>query len=207
MNKPPIPARTAKFIGVGILAVSLLTVTTGCAAGASKDAAPAPSATSAAATPAAEQPKSLRGTLVRVISGDTVEMTPVSDKNGQPTGEPNVTVHILGIKAPAADACGGPQAAAELKRITAAGGFFRLTYDAQSARVDSKGNAQGYLAAGDGNGMSMNLGPAMVRNGFAEAWYDSADHEPKSYTEDSSAAKTAQARKAGIWATCPVPTA
>lgn len=206
MNKPPIPARAAKLLGVGILAVSLLTVTSGCAANSSKDAAPAASASTAAATPGTAQPTSLRGTLVNVISGDTVQLTPVSDKNGEPTGEPNVTVHILGIKAPAAGECGGPDATAELKRISAGGGFFRVTFDSQAARVDSRGNTQGYLAAGDG-GTSMNLGPAMLQNGFAQAWYDTSDHEPKSYADYSKTAKTAQAQSKGIWAKCPAPKA
>ncbi|HEX9228809.1 MAG TPA: hypothetical protein VF885_19585, partial [Arthrobacter sp.] len=101
------------------LAVLAVLALTGCAAEAVKDGAPVAAAaatSSATAIQAPAQPESLRGKLVRVITGDTVELLPVSDKNGQPTGEPNVTVHILGIKAPAADACGGPEAAAELKR-------------------------------------------------------------------------------------------
>jgi endonuclease YncB( thermonuclease family) len=206
MNMPRIPARTRKFIGVGILAASLLSAATGCAAGDNKDAAAAAPAATVSATPSAAQPASLRGKLVRVVSGDTVELLPVSDKNGEPTGEPNVTVHILGIKAPAADACGGPEAAAELKRIINSNGFFRVKYDDQSARVDSAGNAQGYLISGDGSGVPMDVGSSMVENGFASAWYDSADHAPKSYAADSAATKTAQAQKTGIWASCPVPT-
>lgn len=202
MNMPLIPARTRKFIGVGILAASLLAVTTGCAAGDTKDAAPAASTPTASATPSAAQPASLVGTLVRVVSGDTVELLPVSDNNGQPTGGPNVTVHILGIKAPSADACGGPEATAEVKRIINPAGFFRVRYDDQSARVDSTGKVQGYLYSGDGSALPFNVGSAMVRNGFAAAWYDSADHAPKSYQEDSVTTKIAVDQKKGIWATC-----
>lgn len=205
MNITHITARTTRFIGVGVLAVSLLAVTVGCSAGETEDASPVDNGTAPATAAATPQPESLRGKLVRVIDGDTVELIPVSDKNGEPTGDPNVIVRILGIDAPAADACGGTEAAAELKRIIDIDGFFRVKYDAQAARVDSKGNAQGYLYSGDGTGAPMNVGSAMVQNGFAAAWYDSTDKAPKSYAADSETTKTAQAQKTGIWASCPVP--
>jgi endonuclease YncB( thermonuclease family) len=207
--------RTAALLGL-----SMALALTGCAAstvGAQNGApAGAGSPSSASPSPSAQKPESLRGKLVRVITGDTLELTPVSDKNGEPTGEPNVTVHILGIKAPALDACGGPAAAAELKRIINPAGFFRVEYDAQSGRVDSKGNTQGYLYSGDGSGVSMVVGPNMIKNGYAIAWYDNAtenrsveltktaqvqkDFDVKT---NSAATKNAQARKYGIWATCP----
>lgn len=202
MKTTLVPARAAKLIGVGVMA-SLLLAATGCSAGGSNATAPSATTSPSATAQAAQKPASLRGTLVKVVSGDTVELTPVSDKNGQPTGEPNVTVHILGIKAPSADACGGPEATAELKRISDPAAYYRLTYDPQTARTDAKGTPQGYLTVGDGGGMSMDLGSAMVRNGFAIAWYDSADHAPKTYARDSEATKAAQAQKTGIWATCP----
>jgi endonuclease YncB( thermonuclease family) len=206
--------------GAALTALAVLSLAlTGCAAGDIKEAtsaAQAASTPSAASSQAPAEPESLRGKFVRVITGDTLELSPVSDKNGQPTGEPNVTVHILGIKAPALDACGGPEAAVELKRIINTAGFFRVKYDPQSGRVDSKGNTQGYLYSNDGAGVSNLIGPAMIQNGYAVAWYDDAtedrsiempktaqknkDHAVKSNIE---AQKAAQTHKYGIWATCP----
>jgi hypothetical protein len=136
--------------------------------------------------------------------------------DGQPTGEPNVTVHILGTKAPTLNACGGPESVAELKRIIDTGGIFRVEYDPQSGRVDSKGRTQGYLYSGDGSGIPMVVGPHTIDNGYAVAWYDGATENrsteltktaqaQKDYavrTNDEST-KIAQSRKYGIWATCP----
>lgn len=193
--------RTAKFIGASVLVGSLFAALTGCASG-----EPTPNATvdngTAAATPSASAaPESMRGKLVSVIDGDTVELSPI-DESAKATGEPNVKVRILGINAPALDACGGPEAVAELKRIIDAEGNFRVKYDLKSARADSAGNVQGYLYSADGTGSPANVGTAMVQNGFAAAWYDSSDIEPKSYAVDSGAAKIAKDQKKGVWATC-----
>jgi endonuclease YncB( thermonuclease family) len=203
MNMPLSTAPAAKLIGAGVLIASLLAMTgCGSAESASKPGVDNGTPAASASASATQKPASLRGTLASIISGDTVVLTPVSDANGQPTGDPKVTVHILGIKAPALTSCGGPASAAELKRIISDGGYFRVTYDPQSARVDSKGDVQGYLAAGDG-GTSMDVGTAMIRNGFAAAWYDSSDHAPTRYAANSKTTQIAQSQKTGIWASCP----
>ncbi|MGY4541155.1 endonuclease YncB(thermonuclease family) [Arthrobacter sp. UYNi723] len=196
--------RTAKFIGAGVLAGSLFAALTGCASG---QATPAPdngTPGTASATPTQAQPESLRGTFVSVVDGDTIELLPVSDKDGKPTGAPKTTVHILGIDAPAIDACGGPEAAAELKRVINVEGFFRVTYDPKSARTDSHGNAQGYLTANDGSGSPNDIGSTLIKNGFAGAWYEKpqSEPEPRKFADYTKAAQIAKGQKVGAWATC-----
>jgi endonuclease YncB( thermonuclease family) len=199
-------ARThaAKIIGTGILAVSLLAMT-GCASAAPTTKPAVDNGTPAAATATATakpEDDSLRGKLVRVIDGDTVELSPVSNKNGQPTGEPSVTVHILGIDAPAIDACGGPESAAELKRIIDSDGFFRVKFIPEAARTDSKGNTQGYLYSGDGTGVPSLVGYGMVQNGYASVWYEGTDRPGKNHDRDAELDRIAKEQKLGIWAKC-----
>ncbi|MEO3931357.1 thermonuclease family protein [Micrococcaceae bacterium Sec7.4] len=209
MNKPPISARTAKFIGVGILAVSMLTVTTSCAEGGGKDAAPAAAATTAsapAATSSAAAKKPLRAQLVSVIDADTIEVLPVSEKNGQPTGEPSLKVRMLGVTAPDASACGGPEALANFKSLFRPNEPVAVTYEpALTNTTDKDGNTLAYVVTG--TGVTSDVGSRMVQDGFATAVYPEGQTVPKDFSQYLSYNKIAVDQKLGIWAKCPAPKA
>lgn len=208
MNMPPIPARTAKFIGVGILAASLLGTATGCAAGGgTKDGAPAASASAtsaAAATPATEARKPVRAQLVSVIDADTIEVRPVSEANGQPTGEPSLKVHMLGVTAPAASACGGTEALASLKWLLQPNAFVNVTYEPTlDETADKDGNTLAYVMSE--GGVTQDIGLRMVKTGNATAAYPEGKTVPKRFEQYTSYGKIAVDQKIGIWATCKAP--
>ncbi|MCB5280570.1 thermonuclease family protein [Arthrobacter sp. ES1] len=201
MNKPPIPARTAKFIGVGVLAVSLLAVTTGCSAGDTKEAAPAASTTTAAATPSAQARKPLNTQFVRVIDGDTIEVQPVK-AGQQPTGEPNIKVHMLGITAPDASACGGAESIAYLTDLFRPNEPVAVTYEPTLAdAVDKDGNTLAYVITG--SGVTQDIGLRMVDTGNAAASYPEGKTAPKRFEQYASLGTIAVDQKTGIWASCP----
>ena len=208
MNKPLIPARTAKFIGVSVLAASLLAVSTGCSAGGAKDGVPAASAASttatASATPSAETKKPLVSQFVKVIDGDTIEVRPVSEKNGQPTGEPNVKVHMLGTTAPEANVCGGAEATQKLTSLLGRDTFLTVTYEPTLHEdVDKDGNILAYVITG--GSVTEDIGQRMVREGYAAASYPEGKTVPKDFDQTAEAGKIAVDQKKGIWATCPAP--
>lgn len=207
MNNPLIPACTRKFIGVGILAASLLTLATGCAAGGTNDAAPAASASTAsttAATPGADAKKPMRTQFVSVIDANTIEVRPVSEKNGQPTGEPSLKVRMLGVAAPEASACGGTEALANLKSLFRPQEPVAVTYEPTLASpTDKDGNTLAYVITG--GGVTQDIGYRMVQDGFAAAVYPEGKTAPKDFVQYTSVGKGAVDQKVGIWAKCPAP--
>lgn len=210
MKKAPVRSRTAKFVGAGILAASLLAVTTGCAAGATSGAAPAATAstttTAAPATASSEAKKPLSTQLVSIVDANTVEVLPVSSKNGQPTGEPSLKVRMLGVAVPQGAACGAPEALANLKTILAPKAPITVTYEPTLATDKDKDGAElAYVVTG---GRSIeDIGLRMVTEGFASAVYPQGSSAPAKFSQYTSGAKSAVDQKLGIWAKCPAPTA
>jgi len=208
MKKAPVRSRAAKFVGAGILAASLLAVTTGCAAGATSDAAPAATAstTTAAATPSPEAKKPLSTQLVSIIDANTVEVLPVSSKNGQPTGEPSLKVRMLGVAVPQGDTCGAAEALANLKSVLAPKAPITVTYEPTLANDTDKDGAQlAYVVTG---GRSVqDIGLRMVTEGFASAVYPQGASAPAKFSQYTSGAKSAVDQKLGMWAKCPAPAA
>jgi endonuclease YncB( thermonuclease family) len=205
MNMTLIPARTTKFIGVGVLSMSLLAAATGCAAGGAKDgapAAPASAASTPSATPSAEAKKILETQFVRAIDGDTIEVQPVT--KGQPNGEPNIKVHMLGVNAPEATACGGAESIANLERLFRPSEFVHVTYEPTlSEGVDKDGNTLAYVITGAG--VTQDIGNRMVREGFATASYPEGETAPKRFKNYEEMGQIAVDQKLGIWASCPAP--
>jgi endonuclease YncB( thermonuclease family) len=205
MNMTLIPARATKFIGVGVLAMSLLAVSTGCAAGGAKDGAPAaPLSTeaTASATPSAEAKKPLRTQFVRVIDGDTIEVQPVT--KGLPNGEPSFKVRMLGVTAPEATACGGAESIANLQSLFRNNEPVEVTYEPTlDESVDKDGNTLAYVITGAG--VTQDIGLRMVGEGSAAASYPEGETTPKRFEQYASYGKTAVDQKIGIWASCPAP--
>lgn len=209
MKKAPVRSRTAKFVGAGILAASLLAVTTGCAAGATSGAAPAATASttttaaSATASPEAKQPLSAQ--LVSVVDANTIEVRPVSPKNGQPTGEPSLKVRMLGVVTPQANGCGAPDALANFKSLLRPNEPVKVTYEPSLAEdTDKDGATLAYVVIGAG--VTQDLGLRMVQDGFASAVYPAGQTPPSAFSTYVSLGKAAISKKVGIWAKCPAPT-
>lgn len=196
--------KTAHHWGTAALAVALFAGLTACS---TADATPTitpdnhgtPVATATATKPA--EPESVRGKLVEVLTGDTVVLSPVSDADGTPTGEPNITVNILGMSAPKIDECGGPEAVAEFKRTSNTGGFFRVVFDKNVPRTNAAGQTVGKLVTSDGGGVTGSAALTMTKNGFASAWHE-GDVAPENFETMVKNTSIAKSQSAGLWATC-----
>lgn len=193
----------ARILTTAALAVALFAGLTACS---TADATPTitpdngtPAAT-ATATPA--EPEFVRGTLVKVLTGDTVVLSPVGE-DGKPNGKPNITVRALGISAPKINECGGPEAAAELDRIILTHGFLRVTFEPDIKHTNAEGQTVGRLTSGanaSGEGGS-NAAPVMTSGGFASAWHE-GDVAPKDFETLVENTSIAKRDAKGIWATC-----
>lgn len=196
------PARAHRSLGSAALAVVLFAGLTACAP--AQDAAvssitPDNGTPVATATPA--EPESIRGTLVEVLTGDTVVLSPVGE-DGKPNGQPNITVRALGISAPKINECGGPEAAAELDRIVLTYGFFRVTFEPDIKHTNAEGQTVGRLTSGDtGREDGSNPAPGMISGGFASAWHE-GDTAPKGFEDLEKSTAMQKARKTGLWETC-----
>ncbi len=138
--------------------------------------------------------------VVRVIDGDTVDVRPATP---HPTGPDRTErVRLLGIDAPetAHDhpaQCGADDATDALREqlrhrpVT-------LTLDPISGHHDRYGRTLGYLQA-DGHDVALDL----VRAGMVEAWHPPSAPAPTRYPPYAAAQETAEASRAGLWATCP----
>lgn len=180
---------------------------TGCAAETAKDSAPAPSApvsttATASSAPSAEAKKPLYTNFVRVIDGDTIEVQPVT--KGQPNGEPNVKVHMLGVTAPEATACGGAESIANLKSLFRPNEPVAVTYEPTlDNATDKDGNTLAYVITGAG--VTQDIGLRTVNEGNATASYPEGETIPTRFKQYASSGKIAVDRKTGIWASCPAP--
>jgi micrococcal nuclease len=205
--------RTVQFMGVTALVGTLFATLTGCTpAGSASPGTTAPDNGTPTATQSPDGPEQLRGKLSEVLDGDTIKITPVDD-SGKSTGKPDITVRMLGIDAPEiahgsdAPQCGGNEAKAELERISVGDDYIIVTYDPKADRTDRFERTLGYVSKQEGIGPNgpvagMDLGGAMVQNGFAEAWYPQNEPEPKKFASYTKNAQIAKDQKKGSWATC-----
>lgn len=196
--------RTAKGIITTALAGSLLAALTACGSTDAPDPAAAgngaPSTASASATPDTGEREDSRGTFVRAITADTIEVKPVSPKDGQPTGEPNFTVRILGIDAPEAPACGGEAAMAEFDRLVIPNEFMIIRYEDLESPTDADGNTLARIITGAG--VEQDLGHTMVHNGYAATWYPEGEAVPSVIDKYKTIEAVNIEDKRGIWAEC-----
>ncbi|KIA72680.1 hypothetical protein ANMWB30_24480 [Arthrobacter sp. MWB30] len=162
-----------------LAALALLASTTACAGPEASSPATNSPGTSKSQSP---KPESLGYfQLVRVIDGDTIELKPGTAS--KPTDKPAIVVRILGMKAPDLTECGGPEAKAELERITQGGSNFEVVFDQRSAHQDPAGNVQGYVYDGAGSGTPSDVADTMIRNGYGNAWFDPSDVKPEKYSQ------------------------
>lgn len=196
--------RSVRLIGAGVLAASLFASLTACSSDESSEAA-APETTAAASPSAsAEKAEPLSSRLVRIIDGDTIEVRPVSAQDGEPTGEPNLTVRMLGVNAPSGDECGADEATAHLEGLMRADEPVAVTYEAElKDPVDEDGNTLAYVITGAG--VTQDLGLRMVQEGYATAEYPEDGAVPMMFEQYLTYSDIAVDQGRGLWATCDAP--
>lgn len=198
MNKHLNATPIRKIIGAGLLAVSLAALT-GCA-GDATEAAPAPAA-SAPAIQTPEPREDLLVRLVQVVDGDTIEVEPISTDDGQPNGEPALTVHMLGVAAPEGTACGSAESTATLGTLIRPKEPITVSYEPSlAAENDADGHAWGYVSTG--SGVSQDIGFRMVNEGYALASYPEGEIAAERFEAYEKAAKSAAEQGLGNWTTC-----
>lgn len=187
----------AKLITTAALAGALLAGLTACASDPNTEAAPAPP-TDIETTVAPEEPESFRGTFVRALDGSTIEVQPVSFENGQPTGEPNRTVRILGMQAPEAPECGAESAMEYFLHLFRPDEYLVMDMEpALKDHTDEDGNTIAYVTRGAG--VTESIGVRMVQSGFAYAWYPEGEEPPASFEDYEIHEATERANRGGIW--------
>lgn len=199
MNTSPSPARITRFLGTAVLAGSLFAALTGCAGEDTADAA-APATSSAPATQAPEDKDDLWANYVRVVDGDTIEVQPVDGK-GKPTGEPNLEISLLGLKAPEASACGGPESIAYLESELLPEEPLTISFDpALSGAVDQDGNQLAYISKGAG--IVWDIGDLVIGEGHAGAWHAEDGPAPEKSAAYEKAQQSASEAGKGLWGAC-----
>lgn len=126
--------------------------------------------------------------VVRVVDGDTI-IVAVGDGNEE-------TVRLIGVDAPEAGECYGPEASAYL-RERVEGHQVTLTDDSTQADRDQYGRALRYVA--DETGALVNV--ELLKGGYArEHTYDTEYQQQWPFRQLELSAKDA---RAGLWGACP----
>ena len=115
----------------------------------------------------AAQPVVLRGTVTKVVDGDTIKF--------QSRGFEN-TMRLIGIDTPETKRpgypvqCGGPAASAETTRLLPVGTAIRVESDPTQDARDKYGRFLGYVYVGSGGGARGSVNYRLVRTGFAKTY-------------------------------------
>lgn len=156
------------------------------------------------AEPMAEVPAQ----LIRVVDGDTIAVVPSDQLPATNDAGTEHVVRILGIDAPemnkmSADPaeCGAQEATDHLVAMLGDGAQLSLTFDGVSDHSDRYGRSLAYVET-LGGAQVVDAGAAMIRDGFAEAWYPHSEPAPERF--DAYAALQFEAASAGVGshATC-----
>lgn len=199
MNNNPFSTRTLKLVGAGILAASLIAGTSGCSSDEAATAGPA-SQPSASSGTASESTRTIRAAFVKVIDGQTIEVQPSNENDGQPSGEPNITVRLIGVKAPAAGECGADEAVEHLTSLLLSGEPMDITFDAAlEDSADEGGVIQAYASTVTVG--TRDTGRAMISDGYAVTDSETGPaHERTAEYEDEE--QWASTESKGLWDTC-----
>ena len=192
--------RTAKRLITTALGGSLLATLTACGSTGTTDAPAAAATADSSPTQETGDREDTRGTFVRALTADTIEVKPVNFTDGQPTGEPNVTVRILGIDAPESPACGGEEAIAEFERLVRPDEYMILRYEDLETPTDADGNTLARIITGAG--IQQDLGLQLVSNGYASMWYPEGEEIPSVFDRYKTLQDGNIEQKHGIWAEC-----
>jgi endonuclease YncB( thermonuclease family) len=134
-----------------------------------------------------------RGTIVKVVDGDTVDVRLRSGKEKR--------VRLVGIDTPEVyngTECGGPEASRSLKRLLPIGTRVRLVSDPTQDRVDRYGRILRYVIKVS-NGKDMDA--VQIRRGWARVYV--YHHNPFKLVADYRAAqRDARSHNRGIWGAC-----
>lgn len=115
----------------------------------------------------AAQPVVLRGTVTKVVDGDTIKF--------QSRGFES-TMRLIGIDTPETKRpgypvqCGGPAASAETARLLPTGTAIRVESDPSQDARDKYNRFLGYVYVGSGGGARGSVNYRLVRTGFAKTY-------------------------------------
>ena len=139
-----------------------------------------------------------RGTVTRIVDGDTLHLTPTS--KGALDRRSDVTVRLLEIDTPESKDARGPhqcysdEATAELSRLVPEGSVVRFAADREL--LDQYGRTLLYVWNDDGTFVNL----AMVRRGFAKAvLFEPNDQHIATMR---AAQRKAEAAGRGLWGAC-----
>lgn len=172
-----------------------------------KDLADAPNQVQPAKAPAVQD--SYATTVIRVIDGDTIAVTPTADLLATNEKKTEHAVRLLGIDTPEMNytsgtpECGAPEATAHLEKILPAQAAVTISYDPLSAHSDRFGRSLAYVGYENAAvPYTKDAGSAQVLLGYAKAWYPTAEPEPSNFSMYQQLSQNAQDEQLGMWNLC-----
>ncbi len=145
-------------------------------------------------------------TVIRVVDGDTIAVTPTVDFPATNTSGNEHTIRLLGIDTPERNKtsgedpeCGAEEATAYLEGIVPAGTMVTVSFDSRADRTDRYGRSLAYVTTADSG---LDLAHEMIRAGFAGAWYPSGEPEPERFAAYADTQTQAAVAGAGAHASC-----
>lgn len=159
------------------------------------------------ATPA-ESSDGIPAQLIRVVDGDTIAVVPTDQLPATNDAGTEHVVRMLSIDAPEMNKmssdpaeCGAHEATDHLAVLLDGGSQLSLVFDARSDRSDRYGRSLAYVEV-LGGAQVVDAGEAMVRDGFAEAWYPSSEPAPERFESYSTLQREAASSGVGSHASC-----
>lgn len=143
--------------------------------------------------------------LIRVVDGDTIAVTPTEALPATNDAGTEHVVRLLSIDAPEMNKmssdpaeCGAQEATDHLAGLIGDGAQLTLTFDSRSDHTDRYGRSLAYVHTVNGD----DLASAMVRDGFAEAWYPNSEPAPERFDSYAALQFEAAAAGAGSYSLC-----
>lgn len=152
----------------------------------------------------------LRGehtTVVRIIDGDTLAVQPTDALPATNDAGTEHVVRLLGIDTPELNGqgeepaeCGAQEATAHMAEIAPVGEGVLVVHDKVSDTTDRYGRSLAYVTTQLGG---MDVGKAMVSDGYASAWYPRGEQAPSRYEIYLNAQTGASHDDRGLHPLCP----
>lgn len=172
-----------------------------------------------AVQPLQTDPNALVSTVVRVIDGDTLAVTPTKELPATNEAGDEHVIRLLGIDAPEMNShsskkdagltpqCGAQEATDNLADMLLG---FKVTvvYDAKADKTDKYNRSLAYVGLLDPSEASFpgntftDANMAQVALGHAEAWFPQGEPTPERYRLYTASMQAAEHEDAGSWASC-----
>ncbi|KIA72679.1 hypothetical protein ANMWB30_24470 [Arthrobacter sp. MWB30] len=144
-----------------------------------------------------------RATFISTIDGDTIKVERHDDSGASAP----ITIRLLGLDAPEAKACGGPEATQYLTSLLTPGETVDVLYDSTADKIDRYDRTLAYIQRDiDPNeplgASGEDVGILLAQTGNAEAWFPKSEPKPDRFDAYLNLNNFAEHQKLGAYARC-----